>query len=356
MKVKPFAVLCLMILSGTCALADHARIGAFVVDDDTGAPIKDVEVTASFLMKTKWHQINTGAEPNIVRLTTDVNGRCHASETTDAGHAGCYIRTPPEGYYRPLGGGGYDFIKKNVFGVWQPDNLFVTLRLQRVEHPVPLFVKKVGEYMYEESPEDLFSKTDGVLQFDLVKGDWLPPVGGGEFADMEFRRLPHEDFGEGEMFGRKGRSYRDSMSVWFPGEGNGLEEMKTRSDAGLKIRIAPGEGFIQEYLCWNGVEKDLSRNESYDKNRCFCFRIRTRRNDKGEIVEAYYGKIYGDIRMLCKGSPYVPVASVRFLYYLNPKNLDRNLEWSRQNLCAEPFYPRLKDKWPYKTFNEKMDP
>ena len=31
---------------------------------------------------------------------------------------------------------------------------------------------------------------------------------------------------------------------------------------------------------------------------------------------------------------------MRFTYYLNPSNLDRNLEWNKQNLCEDPLYPR----------------
>ena len=301
MKSQSLIAIAMFTVSCASVFADRARIGALVLDEATGEPIKDVDVTATFSMMTKWHQINGGAVPNIVELKTDAKGRCTASATTDAGRAGCYIQDPPGGYYRPLRGDGYDFTRKNLFGVWQPDNLVVTLRLQRVEHPLPLFVKHVGAYDYGmsiggNSREDLFSKGNGVLQFDFMKGEWLPPVGNGETADVEFRRLPHEDLGEGvNGAGVKGRSYRDSMSVKFLGEGNGLMEMKTLRDAGLKIRMAPAEGFSQDFVCWHTKGKDLQPIDSFNKDRCFCFRIRTRKNDKGEIVEAYYGKIYGDI-------------------------------------------------------------
>ena len=357
MRKTSFIALSALSLASASAFADRARISALVLDDATDKPIQNVGVTATFWMETKWHQTNGGADPNIVHLKTDANGLCRASATTDAGHAGCYIQEPPDGYYRPLGGGGYDFTNKNFFGVWQPDNLVVTLRLQRVEHPLPLFVKCVGQYGGGvESSEDIFSLADGVLRFDLMKGEWLPPVGKGVVADMEFMRLPHEDFGEASHDVVKGLSYRDSMSVRFLGVDNGLVEMKTLPDAGLKVRTSPDEGFVPERICWSGVDKHLQQIRSYDKDKCFCFRIRTRRNDKGEIVEAYYGKIYGDIRMLPMSVPYVPVAAVRFTYYLNTKNLDRNLEWNRQNLCLDPIYPCAKDRWSYKSFNSDHAP
>ena len=55
---------------------------------------------------------------------------------------------------------------------------------------------------------------------------------------------------------------------------------------------------------------------------------------KGKVVEAFYGKIYGDIAM---GWSYQGVSSVSFLYYFNPTPNDRNLEWDRKNnLCDKP--------------------
>ena len=71
-----------------------------------------------------------------------------------------------------------------------------------------------------------------------------------------------------------------------------------------------------------------------DENKCFCFRIRTKFDDKGNVVEGYYGKIYGDVVM--KWS-YLGVSRVGFLYYLNPTPNDRNLEWDmKNNLCDTP--------------------
>ncbi len=347
-----------MLASG-CVFADTAKLGAFVVDEATGQPLANVEVTGCFSMNYGWLAVKGSPGPNICKATTDASGRCKLSGKTNVGSAGCYVHQAPSGYYAHSGGGGYDFKTKNMLGIWQPDNLVVTVRLQRVEHPIPLFVKKVGDYVTCESKEDLFSQADGVLRFDLMKGEWLPPIGSGEVVDVEFTRLPHEDYGEFVgLSGFTGRSFRDSMSVKFLGEGNGLVEMSYPEAARLKIRTAPETGYKQEYLCWAGENKQLRHEESYDEKRCFCFRIRTRKNEKGEIVAAYYGKIYRDIEMLCGGSPFVSVASVRFTYYLNPCNLDRNLEWNNQNLCEDPLYPRpeKRRRQEYESFNRNQKP
>lgn len=48
-------------------------------------------------------------------------------------------------------------------------------------------------------------------------------------------------------------------------------------------------------------------------------RVRTKVNDRGDIVSAHYGKIYGDF--------------MQFKYYLNPTINDRNVEFDpKQNL------------------------
>ena len=344
------------IVSG-CAFSDTAKIEALVLDEITGEPLHDVEVIGSFSVNHGWRAWKGYSGPNVSSNRTDKSGRCRLSNETNRGEAGCYGRDAPDGYYDNSCGGGYTFKHKDIFGVWQPDNLVVTLRVQRIVHPIPLFVKKVGQYGHDESSEDLFTKSEGVLHFDLMKGEWLPPIGKGEVADVEFKRLPREDFGEDfNGAGVKGRSYKDSMLVRFIGADNGLVEVATSASSKLKIRSAPLEGYTSEYLCWNGPGKALKWGESYDKNRCFCFRIRTRRDEEGKVVEAYYGKIYGDIRLLATVSPHVPVASVRFTYYLNPKNLDRNLEWNKQNLCDDPFYPRSKDWRACESFGRDMAP
>ena len=51
--------------------------------------------------------------------------------------------------------------------------------------------------------------------------------------------------------------------------------------------------------------------------------------------KAWYGKIYGDMKIWA-GENY-SVNGVSFRYYLNPNPLDRNLEWDmKTNLCPNP--------------------
>ena len=305
-----------------------AKVWVFVVDDRTGEPMKDVSVTGSFRMDNGWLAFKGGEPPNRDSAVTDVNGRCRLRGRTNCGRMGVWARNPPSGYYAPRRGWGRRFSEKNLLGIWQPDNLVATIRLQRVERPIPLFVKACKLDVKRE----IADVNGGRFALDLMSGDWLPPFGEGKVADIEFARLPHEDLGSGMNDSDvRGTSFRDSMAVRFPGEGNGLVESNPAPNLRLRIRTAPEDGYRPDYLCWTGRNRKLEYVGSYDENRCFCFRIRTRRDDRGRIVEAYYGKIYGDITFVYQFRPeFVPVASVCMSYYLNPTPLDRNLEWDRK--------------------------
>lgn len=313
--------------------ADLAKVGAFVVDGWTGEPLKNVLVRGGFDNHWGWLAVKGAPLPNESFARTDVNWFCRLRGRTNIGEAGVSVREAPPGFYRPRYGEGWSFRRKNLLGIWQPDNLVATIRLQRVERPIPLFVKRVAKVSRGEFTADIFPKGEDTLRYDLLMGDWLAPVGTGRVADVTFTRHPREDLGEGVNGADvRGPSYRDSMTVRFPGEGNGLVELHPPPSYRLRIRTAPEDGYRSEYLCWKGRNKKLEHVGSYDENRCFCFRIRTRRDDRGRIVGAYYGKIYGDITFVYQFRPeFVPVASVCMSYYLNPTTpLDRNLEWDRK--------------------------
>ncbi len=322
------------------ALADTAKIGAVVLDEEN-IPISGVVVSGGFENRTDRARSKDKFANVFEEDLTDRQGWCCFRGKTNTGKAGCGIKKVPDGYYPTRMFGGYAFTNKNFLGTWQPDNLVVTLKLQRVVNPIPLYAKMVGRLMGGFYSRDLFSKGTNTVSYDFMSGDWLPPAGTGVVSDVVFKRLPRESFGIVEFpSGTKGETYRDHMVATFTGEGNGLVEERVQWGLGLKIRTAQKEGFKSEWRCWNGCDRQANTDTNFDKNRCFSFRIRTKRNEKGEIVEAYYGKIYGDLAfgwgMAEDGVTHIPVAEPRFSYYLNPTSLDRNLEWNKVNLCKNP--------------------
>lgn len=334
MKKELFYAFFLVSLS---CFADKAYIKAMVLDGYSEAPIQGAEVKAWFKVDIGWR---AWSEPTPIITDvkiTDFSGVCALEGKTNVGHISCEVVNPPSGYYGAYGG-DFKYNRKSLLGVWQPDNLVVTIKLQRVEKPIPLFVKQIFSRASDSVSSNYFDVGKGKMQFDMIKGSFLPPIGKGEHADICFTRLDREDLGIGTNFnGRTSLAYRDGMMVEFLGEENGLVEIPSKKTDGIKIRTAPLDGYKADYLVTKGKDKSVNYFTSSKPDRDFAFRIRTMKDKNGKIVSAYYGKIYGDIEIKKPYTVEVSVAAPSFMYYLNPKSLDRNLEWDmKNNLCPNP--------------------
>ena len=335
----------LVVLSFVCMVslchADIAKFTVSVIDDITGEPMKDVEVTAGFGVDAGW-KAWTESAPIVEDVRhTDQSGLCRLKGETNTGETWATVRHPPSGYYS---GHCYDsrlaFKEKSIFGVWQPDDLVVTIRLQRVEHPIPLKARyaKLTRWSGIES----FDGTNCVLRYDLMAGDWLPPEGTGTMADVVIRT--HLELGETVKITKSqcAQLYDYTSTIEFPGEGNGfIEKECPKGISGIKIRSAPEIGYLPKKDIHYG-RKRVMRGQSESAEdysecndaTCYCFRIRSKFDENGNLVDAYYGKIYGGFDFFAGTTKFV---SAKFLYYLNPKSLDRNLEWDRKtNLFDAP--------------------
>ena len=317
--------------------ADLAKFSVVVLSEDNLMPIEGVQMQANFWENNGWQAWTQAPRVEVDRQITDKNGFCKFRGKTNCGNVCCFVAIPPSGFYAG-DSWGTDFKSKNIFGVWQPDNLVVTLRLQRVQQPIPLFVKQLFSRGSDSVSSNYFDIGKGLMKFDLKKGDWLPPVGKGEYADICFTRLEREDLGMGTTFrgSIKIPAYQDRMLVEFLGEGNGLIEIPSKKTDGIKIRTAPLDGYKATYLVTKGKDKNVKYFTSSNPDRNFAFRIRTKKDADGTIVSAYYGKIYGDIVIKKPYGVEEFVAAPSFMYYLNPTSLDRNLEWDmKNNLCID---------------------
>ena len=325
------------IFASLSCFADKAYIKAMVLDGCSELPIQGAEVKAWFEVDIGWR---AWSEPTPIITdvkTTDSCGMCVLEGRTNVGHISCEVVNPPSGYYGAYGG-DFQYNRKSLFGVWQPDNLVVTIKLQRVEKPIPLFVRQIFSRASASVSSNYFDIGKGKMQFDLLKGSFLPPIGRGEYADICFTRLEREDLGIGTNFnGRTSLAYLDGMMVEFLGDGNGLIEIPSKKTDGIKIRTAPLEGYKADYLVTKGKDKSVKYFTSSNHDRNFAFRIRTKKDADGRIVSTYYGKIYGDIVIKKPYGVEELVAAPSFMYYLNPTPLDRNLEWDvKTNLCPNP--------------------
>lgn len=312
---------------GTIALSVFANIGkarfsAVVVDEKTGVPLADVPVIGFFV--NRYMRWENASEEIVYNAVTDKNGSCKFAGKTNCGDAGVRVRNY-EGYYDSeiltIPYTNKDCVIRRP--VWEPDNVVVTLKLQKVGHPIPLFVKVARL----KADADKIANNQGKFAYDFVESAWLPPFGHGKNADVEFSCRPRERLEDGKNFSYTAPRYRNSMCVELRGEDNGICVMPTTS-ATLKIRTAPPDGYAKGVTIWRQLSAGLNADEGYDEGRNYCFRIRTRRDEDGKIIESYYGKIYGDIELRQKYDGGIPdIVGVRFLYYLNPKSMDRNLEY-----------------------------
>ena len=318
-------------------LADNARFFVQVLDSVSGKPVKDAYVRGTF--ESRYPRWVNATEFSDFSTKTGEDGRLFFSGETNCGDAGFRIDKSEFHYGVSWIAIPYERKRKLSFTWWQPDNLVVTVLLQRVENPIPLFVKQLFCRGSDSVSSNYFDIGNGKMEFDLMKGSFLPPIGKGEYADICFTRLEREDLGIGTNFnGRTSLAYRDRMMVAFLGEGNGLVEISSKKTDGIKIRTAPLDGYKADYLVAKGKDRSVKYFTSSDPDRNFAFRIRTKKDADGKIVSAYYGKIYGDIDFKkLDFSLKVFVAAPSFLYYLNPKPLDRNLEWDmKNNFCPNP--------------------
>lgn len=327
------------------ARPNTAEISVFAIDDVSEKPISNASVKVWFDMDIGWRAWSDPTPIVTAEGKTDAHGVLKLIGETNTGHLSC--RVWKDGFYYGSHA-SQQYRSKNLFGVWQPDNLVATIRLQRVERPIPLTVKRVEWRDWRRGLRGL-QGTNAVMRFDMLKGDWLPPYGSGETADLTIEskivvtgsgrlRKLYPDFGWTSM------DFYEVRNEIVLSDLDAISEVPTNPRDGMKIREAfpnPGGKAVsrvfgrRQVFGRNGRDWQTKRISDYDRDRCYVFRIRSRRDEKGNLVEAYYGKIYGDFEF--SGDLERGVTDVCFLYYLNPTPLDRNLEWDRKNnLCPTP--------------------
>ena len=345
--MKKHVTLFTALIASVCVFAfpDVGRIAFRVVavDERTGLPLKNVPVTAVFTDRpVRW---GDDSVERVERRLTDVKGMCKFTGTSNHG-AGSYIVEEVPGYYatsmiRYQATNERSGIIPIPYRCEPYDCVYTTL-LQRIEHPIPLYAREVCLKDRQMGIAG-FDGTNVVLRYDFIEDDWLPPHGRGKLADFvisaKYRLRDKVNDGKFlvQMF------YDFTATIDFPGVGNGMTEKIADLNCGIMMRTAPESGYNHsKTLHFGRRRKHTSVKGIYpehytdsNKLRCYCFRIRSKHDDRGKLVEAYYGKIYGDFNF--NGNDRVGLSEVAFAFYLNPKSLDRNLEWdTKNNLCTKP--------------------
>lgn len=260
----------------TSCIGSPVSVSLKVIDDDF-RPVNWAHVRYNFysVADTTLHGI------------TSFGGRDFKVWTSTVGVG---YRVVKEGYYDTggrLGYGSHD----------------LTVVLREKKNPIPMYAKKL-----------VFPKTDGTndtwIGYDFFAGEFVPPYGNGETADIEIRRkYLYKDLS----------NYKADMEVRFPNDGDGIVKFeipkhryasKFRSDYN-----APAEGYINELRFYSYRSEGHPHYTNYERGANYYFRIRTEFDHQGDVISAYYGKIYGELNSHDK------------IAYLNPTPNDRNVEF-----------------------------
>lgn len=255
---------------------------------------------------------------NHVKVVTDLQGIVVLEgETTRARFT--YLATKP-GYYASFGP-ALDTATKSA-GRWQPWNPTVRVELKRILNPIPLMAKKVVSGYDRGVALPAFGAPVG---YDVQLGDWTRPHGDGTHKDIIFQIDGRTD--------ALADPYSASLRISFSNSEDGilLHEVDTKQ-GGSQMRLpykAPLSGYTPELVKRKtrtegpatGVRRGVDQvTDDTKPTENYFLRVRTKVNDRGEVVSAHYGKVHGPFHWDAAGN-------IKFQYYFNPKLNDRNLEF-----------------------------
>ncbi len=217
----------------------------------------------------------------------------------------CWVTVYKKGYYDT----SYELNNKKS----TTDSVDLTLYLNPIQKPIPL----LASVWLGDDVEFDYAPHETTKRYDCLKADWLPPDGEGIKADMEFAV---------QRYRKDGKTF-----VWFKirftNPNDGFEEVTTPYAENMFIREAPPTKNLQNQLDFiielhDWLPKDVPPLKNY------AFRVRTQLTPSGDILSAYYGKLYQAFNFGYAAE----CCTCGFEYYLNPTPNDRNLEYNGRSI------------------------
>lgn len=261
-----------------CAAGKAVNVKLTVVDDNK-IPVAEAKVGMGFLL-------SHGG--NSFRGNTDADGYVEATEN---GIFGVRISINKNNYYET------DF--RTGYGDQE-----LTLVLREKKNPIAMYAKKILVNARDAR------KNGEQFGYDFVVGDYVYPIGKGIVSDL----LITHTYTKTDYW-----TYDFNIDISFSNPEDGLIPFFIKhaaSDFGSNYS-APESGYINHFSIYGnkkGEGQPVTGNK--DKKRNYYFRVRTATDDKGEIISAHYGKIYGEF--------------TEIIYYINPTPNDRNVEYNVQ--------------------------
>lgn len=290
----------LFLLAASCSTAGVFSVKANMVVkivDDNLVPVEGAEVKGSF--------INYPSNTEI-KCTTDKEGVCviEGGATNEGA-----IQVNKEGfYYSSL---HFKFEKENrVSGRYEPWGKTYQIVLKKIRNPVPMYAVS---RLSLKPPE--YNKEIG---FDLEKRDWVVPYGNGLEPDFIFNC---------NMMQKEFLDRLTECTLTFSREFDGIQEYFFPPEENSYYRWpfeAPVENYVDKLYKMKSVKRNIGSKDNFQENVNYIFRVRSKIDENGKIIDARYGKIPGDIA--------VDGGNILFSYYFNPDGTP-NLEFDpNQNL------------------------
>jgi hypothetical protein len=310
MKLPTITLICLLACIASAQQGVQTR-AVFIVKDDMGQPVGNAAITGGF------RDFSNAGSRDRFDGHTDSNGIFIAQGKAVVG-VGCRVSSasyyPAQSsknleYKRRQDGKGYESIDH-----WDVE---IPILLKRIRNQIPMFMKGV-ENPYVSAFEGVGKYCLGrTSSYDIVNGAFLPPYGKGEMSDIRFnwKMTIYSKDSDGLAWDYDTLceiSMTNVVDGICRGVPDGSESGQTGS-AYFSDYNAPVDGYTNTIPFYEHV-RGTKADSNDDKHYLYYFRIRTQTNALGQVTNALYGKIYGQI-------------NGRFTYYLNPTPNDRNIEF-----------------------------
>ena len=282
------------------------------VVDDNGTAVADARVATHF-----------SPHDALGEKITDADGKAEVSGKPVFGDMSYSVSK--EGYYTSNGRYCFDAVPGayRQLGRWHPWNATHSVVLKRRLNPI----EGAGHPASWRPLAGVCPEADKWFGYDLLLGDWTPPLGKGQVSDIAFCFKPGEERSKTVRTAHGPMELRETpcqLLVRFAGRGNGY--IRREKDVWSHFWFdyaAPTDGYGHELPLRVGEHEDFHLiGPDFAERDYLIVRIRTRFDKEGNIEHARYGIISGPIRSKWSGKGEIG----EMQYWFNPVDNDSNLE------------------------------
>ena len=285
------------------------------VIDSTGKPVDRAQLNLALFPSDSYANADVREGQTDTNGCFDIEGTTVEDMTYTISKTDYYKTTGKYWFYRR----GENCVQNGRWRPWNPTNAVV---LKEHRKPIAMYAKNV---------DVCIPVCDTPVGFDLAVGDWVTPHGKGSRRDIFF-------------------TYRSDIKDVWTGRKELIIACTNKLEGFCRAQKDVWSGFGSEYdaptdgyqptvnLILAATKDRVLKSERISESEYLTFRVRVVLDDKAKIISALYGKICGPVEY---GAGW-KLDRLRFTYYLNPTDNDRNVEFDpRRNLLVNPGSMRV---------------